>query len=390
MSLPWDPLSRTLVERGRLTRRYTAVARSCRAAACRGQCRRKCATVSEVAPQAHRRPVRLNLASVELSWHQPMRSLVASMLLRRSPSLRGMEVTKENQSQKKEGKQVDRQDEELDAEHGRVNVMLGRGATFQRTAPTDTSPCHLDMSDHVVEYPEHLENLCPDDEAYTQEDTNADRFHKDGGDTPIQQPQTDWRPLADAAATITDPMYNTRTGATHGQQHQTDFASGTDAAANVHNPLHTSTTGDTPIQQPQTDWRPLADAAATITNPMYNTRTGPTHGQQHQTDWRSLADAAATISNPMYNTRTGATHEQQHQTDWRSLADAAATISNPMYNTRTGTFCGRVQDAVRDFPRESAGRPPGECDTFCGRVRYVLREPDILLFSVGTTQVGGQ
>ncbi|KAI8499044.1 carbohydrate binding [Branchiostoma belcheri] len=31
-----------------------------------------------------------------------------------------------------------------------------------------------------------------------------------------------------------------------------------------------------------------------------------------------------------------------------------------------GTFCGRVQDAVRDFPRESAGRPPGECDTFCG------------------------
>ncbi|KAI8484918.1 hypothetical protein Bbelb_373250 [Branchiostoma belcheri] len=41
---------------------------------------------------------------------------------------------------------------------------------------------------------------------------------------------------------------------------------------------------------------------------------------------------------------------------------------------RFGTFCGRVQDAVRDFPRESAGRPPGECDTFCGRVRYVQRE----------------
>ncbi|KAI8514115.1 hypothetical protein Bbelb_084390 [Branchiostoma belcheri] len=120
-----------------------------------------------------------------------------------------MEVTKENQSQKKEGEQVDRQDEELDAEHGRVNVMLGRGATFQRTAPTDTSPCHLDMGDHVVEYPEHLENLCPDDKAYTQEDTNADRFHKDGG-------------------------------ATHGQQHQTDFASRADGA--VPNPLHTSTT----------------------------------------------------------------------------------------------------------------------------------------------------
>ncbi|KAI8506485.1 hypothetical protein Bbelb_159120 [Branchiostoma belcheri] len=39
-----------------------------------------------------------------------------------------------------------------------------------------------------------------------------------------------------------------------------------------------------------------------------------------------------------------------------------------------GTFCGRVQDAVRDFPRESAGRPPGQCDTFCERVRYVQRE----------------
>ncbi|KAI8490086.1 hypothetical protein Bbelb_321560 [Branchiostoma belcheri] len=44
------------------------------------------------------------------------------------------------------------------------------------------------------------------------------------------------------------------------------------------------------------------------------------------------------------------------------------------HNTTTRTFCGRVQDAVRDFPRESAGRPPGECDTFCGRVRYVQRE----------------
>ncbi|KAI8513454.1 hypothetical protein Bbelb_100930 [Branchiostoma belcheri] len=42
--------------------------------------------------------------------------------------------------------------------------------------------------------------------------------------------------------------------------------------------------------------------------------------------------------------------------------------------TESRTFCGRVQDAVRDFPRESAGRPPGECDTFCGRVRYVQRE----------------
>ncbi|KAI8484821.1 hypothetical protein Bbelb_374180 [Branchiostoma belcheri] len=97
-----------------------------------------------------------------------------------------MEVTKENQSQKKEGEQVDRQDEDLDAEHGRVNVMLGRGAKFQRAAPTDTSPRHLDMGDHVVEYPEHLEDLCSDDKAYTTDDTNADEeaeadsFHKDG------------------------------------------------------------------------------------------------------------------------------------------------------------------------------------------------------------------
>ncbi|KAI8495213.1 hypothetical protein Bbelb_271990 [Branchiostoma belcheri] len=97
-----------------------------------------------------------------------------------------MEVTKENQSQKKEGEQVDRQDEDLDTEHGHVNVMLGRGAKFQRDAPTDTSPRHLDMGDHVVEYPKHLEDLCSDDKAYTQEDTNADEeaeadsFHKDG------------------------------------------------------------------------------------------------------------------------------------------------------------------------------------------------------------------
>ncbi|KAI8510824.1 hypothetical protein Bbelb_117400 [Branchiostoma belcheri] len=47
-----------------------------------------------------------------------------------------------------------------------------------------------------------------------------------------------------------------------------------------------------------------------------------------------------------------------------------STVTPP----KRGTFCGRVQDAVRDFPRESAGRPPGECDTFCGRVRYVQRE----------------
>ncbi|KAI8477944.1 hypothetical protein Bbelb_443270, partial [Branchiostoma belcheri] len=59
------------------------------------------------------------------------------------------------------------------------------------------------------------------------------------------------------------------------------------------------------------------------------------------------------------------------------LQGEAVDIANIRLSGRVeslGTFCGRVQDAVRDFPRESAGRPPGECDTFCGRVRYVQRE----------------
>ncbi|KAI8485703.1 hypothetical protein Bbelb_365370 [Branchiostoma belcheri] len=56
--------------------------------------------------------------------------------------------------------------------------------------------------------------------------------------------------------------------------------------------------------------------------------------------------------------------------------DARNALNPPNVRRRkaVGTFCGKVQDAVRDFPRESAGRPPGECDTFCGRVRYVQRE----------------
>ncbi|KAI8515036.1 hypothetical protein Bbelb_076270 [Branchiostoma belcheri] len=320
-----------------------------------------------------------------------------------------MEVTEENQSPENECEQVDRQYEEDEEEvfgtFGSVHIMLGRGAKFRRAAPrTDTRSRHLDMGDHVVVYPEHHQGLCSDDKAYRQEDTNVDEEAQTAGvynaigDTPMQQSQTDWRPLADAAAnkpnlmytsgtgatpmqqsqtdwrSLADaaankpnPMYNTRTGARNGQHHQTDTTSQADASANVPNQRHTALTGATPMQQSQTDWRSLADAAAKIPNPMYNTRTGATHGQHHQidttsqadasanvpnqrhtaltgatpmqqpqTDWRSLADAAAKIPNPMYNTRTGATPMQQPQTDWRSLADAAAKIPNPMYNTGTG------------------------------------------------------
>ncbi|KAI8514119.1 hypothetical protein Bbelb_084430 [Branchiostoma belcheri] len=193
-----------------------------------------------------------------------------------------MEVTEENQSQKKESEHVDRQYKDLGAEHGRVNVMLGRGAKFQREAPRKTLSRHLDMGDHVVEYPEYHEDLsrvCSDDKAYTQEDTNADeeagadRVYKAGdppvvsdtqppecgeelvfpscpraapwtspGDTPMKQPQTDWRSRADAAANINNPMYNTRKGARHGQQHQTDITSSADATANVANPIITTAT----------------------------------------------------------------------------------------------------------------------------------------------------
>ncbi|KAI8514104.1 hypothetical protein Bbelb_084280 [Branchiostoma belcheri] len=81
-----------------------------------------------------------------------------------------MEVTEENESQKDEDEHVAKQYEEMDAEHGRVNVMLGRGAKFQRAAPTDTSPRHLDMGDHVLEYPEYHEDLLSDDKVYTQEE----------------------------------------------------------------------------------------------------------------------------------------------------------------------------------------------------------------------------
>ncbi|XP_019641098.1 PREDICTED: versican core protein-like [Branchiostoma belcheri] len=226
-----------------------------------------------------------------------------------------MEMTEENQSPENECEQVDRQYEEDEEEvfgtFGSVHIMLGRGAKFRRAAPrTDTRSRHLDMGDHVVVYPEHHQGLCSDDKAYRQEDTNVDEEAQTAGvynaigDTPMQQSQTDWRPLADAAA-------------------------------NKPNLMYTSGTGATPMQQPQTDWRSLADAAAKIPNPMYNTGTGATPMQQSQTDWRSLADAAANIPNPMYNTGTGARNGQHHQTDTTSQADASANVPNQRHTALT-------------------------------------------------------
>ncbi|XP_019619597.1 PREDICTED: uncharacterized protein LOC109466321 [Branchiostoma belcheri] len=65
----------------------------------------------------------------------------------------------------------------------------------------------------------------------------------------------------------------------------------------------TDTGGTTPMQQPQTDWRSLADAGANVPNPLYVSKAGTTPMQQPQTDWRSLADAGANVPNPLYVTR---------------------------------------------------------------------------------------
>ncbi|XP_035672090.1 uncharacterized protein LOC118413054 [Branchiostoma floridae] len=54
------------------------------------------------------------------------------------------------------------------------------------------------------------------------------------------------------------------------------------------------------MQQPQTDWQVRADAAASIPNPMYACKAGATPMQQPQTDWQSRADAAASKPNPLY------------------------------------------------------------------------------------------
>eukprot|EP00058_Branchiostoma_floridae_P014992 XP_002600480.1 hypothetical protein BRAFLDRAFT_70144 [Branchiostoma floridae] len=94
------------------------------------------------------------------------------------------------------------------------------------------------------------------------------------------------------------------------------------------------TEGATPMQQDQTDWTSLADAAASIPNPMYTSEAGATPKQQDQTDWQAHADATANVPNPMYASETGATPLPQDQTDWKSLADIAASIPNPMYISR--------------------------------------------------------
>ncbi|KAI8514009.1 hypothetical protein Bbelb_083330 [Branchiostoma belcheri] len=89
----------------------------------------------------------------------------------------GMKVTVDvNYLPENELEHVDRKHKDVDAGHGRVSVRMGRrGATckFQRAAPTDTSLHHIDMGDHIVECPEHDEDLRHDN-AYTQKDTERE------------------------------------------------------------------------------------------------------------------------------------------------------------------------------------------------------------------------
>ncbi|XP_019641532.1 PREDICTED: uncharacterized protein LOC109483016 [Branchiostoma belcheri] len=74
----------------------------------------------------------------------------------------------------------------------------------------------------------------------------------------------------------------------------------------------TGDTGDaTPMQQLQTDWRSLADAAANTPNAMYVSRADATPMQQSQTDWRSLADAGASTPNAMYVSRADAANDAE-------------------------------------------------------------------------------
>ncbi|KAI8486775.1 hypothetical protein Bbelb_355230 [Branchiostoma belcheri] len=82
------------------------------------------------------------------------------------------------------------------------------------------------------------------------------------GATPIQQPQTDWRSVADAAANIPKALFSvfflsrnlTRDTMKRGQQQSQTG----------------DTEGATPIQQPQTDWRSVADAAANIPKALFS------------------------------------------------------------------------------------------------------------------------
>ncbi|KAI8494571.1 hypothetical protein Bbelb_277970 [Branchiostoma belcheri] len=62
-------------------------------------------------------------------------------------------------------------------------------------------------------------------------------------------------------------------------------------------------TGAMPGHQPQTDFRLVADKAANVPNPMYDSKPGKMPRHHPQTDWRSVADKAASIPNSSYVTR---------------------------------------------------------------------------------------
>ncbi|CAH1244757.1 Hypp7380 [Branchiostoma lanceolatum] len=76
------------------------------------------------------------------------------------------------ESPEEEPEQEDRKYEDVDVD---ANAMLGPG--LQRTVPTETSPPHLDIGDHVVVCPEFNEDTSHDT-SYTQED--ADRNEESG------------------------------------------------------------------------------------------------------------------------------------------------------------------------------------------------------------------
>ncbi|XP_066267630.1 brevican core protein-like [Branchiostoma lanceolatum] len=83
-----------------------------------------------------------------------------------------MEASDTKESPEKEPEQEDRKYEDVE---GGANAMLG--SELQRAVPTETSPPHLDMGDHVVVCPEFNEDTSHDS-TYTQEDT--DRSEESG------------------------------------------------------------------------------------------------------------------------------------------------------------------------------------------------------------------
>ncbi|CAH1244758.1 Hypp7381 [Branchiostoma lanceolatum] len=93
-----------------------------------------------------------------------------------------MEASDTQESPEKESEQEGRKYEDVD---GGANAMLG--PELQRAVPTETSPPHLDMGDHVVACPEFNEDTSHDT-SYTQEDTDRNEEsgapgadHKAGG-----------------------------------------------------------------------------------------------------------------------------------------------------------------------------------------------------------------